>query len=444
MSDMLSIGATGVRAYQTALTTVGENIANTGVQGYSRRSTTLAEVTSVNGIAGRGIAGSGVTVSGIQRNADAFRASAVRSAGADLSRTAAGTVWLERIEGALTGNALGDRLTAFFGSARALAADPSSLPQRAALIERATTLAASFGATGRQLDTAAADLDATARQAAGDLSALGQALAKVNDGLARAGAGGTTAAQLADQRDDILERMSAIADIAVTLDPAGRAGVTLGAGGPLFVNGSEAGHIAYSRDGGAVSLTVQRGGTFDAFVPAGGALAGLTEGAGRLADTRAALDALAKDFTTEINAVQTGGRDLDGVAGAPLFAAGATPTALSVVLTDPHKIAAAGVGGGPRDATNLNQLESSRAAHGWETALTTLVGGNATALEQRRLVADAQGAIRDGAVTQAQAVSGVDLDSEAVDLLRFQQAYQASSRVIQIARETMQTILEIR
>ena len=36
MSDMLSIGATGVRAYQTALTTVGDNIANTGVAGYTR------------------------------------------------------------------------------------------------------------------------------------------------------------------------------------------------------------------------------------------------------------------------------------------------------------------------------------------------------------------------------------------------------------------------
>ena len=40
--------------------------------------------------------------------------------------------------------------------------------------------------------------------------------------------------------------------------------------------------------------------------------------------------------------------------------------------------------------------------------------------------------------------SGVDLDSEAVDLLRFQQAYQASSRVIQTARDILQTILEIR
>jgi len=41
-------------------------------------------------------------------------------------------------------------------------------------------------------------------------------------------------------------------------------------------------------------------------------------------------------------------------------------------------------------------------------------------------------------------VSGVNIDEEAVDLMRFQQAYQASTRVIQVARETLQSILDIR
>ena len=49
MSDLLSIGASGVRAYQTALSTVSENIANTGTAGYTRRTTTLGEVGSISG-----------------------------------------------------------------------------------------------------------------------------------------------------------------------------------------------------------------------------------------------------------------------------------------------------------------------------------------------------------------------------------------------------------
>ena len=60
------------------------------------------------------------------------------------------------------------------------------------------------------------------------------------------------------------------------------------------------------------------------------------------------------------------------------------------------------------------------------------------------LVGDAQTAIRDGAITTRSELTGVNLDNEAVDLLKFQQAYQASSRVIQVAKETFQSILEIR
>lgn len=445
MSDLLSIGASGVRAYQSALTVTGDNIANTGAAGYSKRSVGLSEVASTNGIGGNIVAGNGVVVNGVGRAADPFRAAAVRQAGADLSRTEAGSVWLDRIQTSLTGAGLGDRLTAFFTGARGLAADPTSVPQRAVMLENAKALAASFGATGRQLDASMTELDGTTKQATATLDSLGQALAKVNDGLGRTPVGTATAAQLADQRDQLLERMSALADVGVTTDAIGRATVTLGGvGGPALVSGTDAGHVIAARSGGAMSFSVLRAGDSAAFTPSGGALAGIAESAGRLADTRASLDALATDFTTRVNAIQAGGRDLDGQPGAAMFATGATPTDLAVTLADPRGIAAAAVGGGTRDASNLQVLSDARGAHGWEGGVTALTTGNAAALEQRKLVADAQGSIRDGAIASRDAVSGVDLDHEAVDLLRFQQAYQASSRVIQVARETMQSILDIR
>lgn len=446
MSDLLSIGASGVRAYQSALTTTGDNIANTGVAGYTRRTSVLAEVTAVNGVAGRNLQGSGVTVTGIARQGDIYRAAAVRTAGADLARTEAGAVWLERIETSLTGSDLGARLTSFFGTARQLAADPTSEPQRAVLLENAKALAGAFTTTGRTLDQSMAELDTEASQAVGELNSLAEALAQANDGLGRVGVGGAAAAQLADRRDLILEQMSALSDINVAIDTLGRATVTMGATGPTLVRGSDAGRVSYARAGGAVTLTLQNGGAFQAFTPVGGSLAGLTEGAGRIFDTRASLNALALDFVDEVNAIQAGGRDLAGLAGQPLFSLAdrANPTAIQVSLTDPRGIAAAAVGGGVRDSGNLQLLENMREAHGWEAGLTRLVTGNAAALEQRKLVAGAQIAIRDGAVTARDRLSGVDLDNEAVELMRFQQAYQASSRVIQVARDIMQTLLEIR
>jgi flagellar hook-associated protein 1 len=50
---------------------------------------------------------------------------------------------------------------------------------------------------------------------------------------------------------------------------------------------------------------------------------------------------------------------------------------------------------------------------------------------------------RDGAFAARDMVSEVDLDREAAELLRFQQAYEAAARTVQVARETMQSILNI-
>ncbi|MBP2513665.1 flagellar hook-associated protein FlgK [Sphingomonas sp. PvP018] len=449
MSDLLSIGASGVRAYQTALNTVSENIANTGTAGYTRRTTNLGQVTSIgSGINASVATGSnGVTVTGISRSADTFRSLAVRNAGSDLARTETAAAWLGRIETSLTDNKLGDRLTSFFSAAQTLSADPTSVPARSVMLESATSAAAAFTATGKALDTAAADLDTATRQATQTLNSFGTALAKVNDGIARSQKGSTNAAQLGDQRDQLLEQMSTITDISTEFDDLGRATVRLGgASGPVFVAGPDAGNVSYLKnDEGAVGFVVQRTGTTSAVTPSGGALAGYAEGAQKIVAARDTLNGIATDFTTQVNAIQAQGRDLDGKAGTPLFKTGDTPTSITVALTDPRGIAAAGATGGARDASNLAALLATRdPTTGSEQRLTNMITSNAASLEQRKLVGDAQGAIRDGAVTARDSGSGVDLDSEAVDLLRFQQAYQASSRVIQTARDILQTILEIR
>ena len=447
MSDLLSIGASGVRAYQTALSTTSENIANAGTAGYARRTTTLSEVSATGGgIAARSSTdGFGVTVTGVARSVDAYKVANVRTAGADLARTDTGVAWLDRVQSALTSNQLGDRLTGFFNAAQTLSADPTSTAARSTLLEAGTTVAGAFSATGRALNGVAADLDLTADQATTTLDSLGAALAKVNDGLGRAAAGSTGAAQLGDQRDSILEQMSALSDVNVQTDAAGRATVRLGgSSGALFVAGSEAGHVTYVRsDAGAVSFAVHRAGETSIVTPSGGALAGVADAAQRIADARDGLDQVASAFTDGVNAVQAQGRDLNGNAGAAMFATGGSPSDITLALTDPAGVAAATVGGGSRDNGNLAALQSLRTGGGFEGRVTTLVATNAATLAARKTVADAQSAIRDGAVSARDAVSGVDLDSEAVDLLRFQQAYQASSRVIQVARETMQSILDI-
>lgn len=442
MSDLLSIGASGVRAYQTALSTVSENIANAGSPTYVRRTVPLSEIIAVGSASANGM---GVGVGATTRSVDVFRSAAVRSATTDLAKTETSSAWLSQIQSALTGSDMGGRLTDFFNAAKTLAADPSSPAARGVMLETAQTTAASFRATGAALAQAQADLDGTAGAAVSGLNSLGSALARINDALGKARPGSAAAAGLADQRDALLDDMSALADLDVQLDPAGRATVSLGGkGGPLFVAGAEAGTLSFVRGStGAVGFALSRAGTSSAVVPNGGALAGVAEGAVKIAEARTALDALATDFVNGVNRVQAQGRDLNGAPGAALFAAGASPTDITVALADPAGIAAAAPGEGARGNGNLAALESLRGTAGFEGKLTALVSTNAAAIESRATVADAQAAIRNGALAARDAISGVDLDSEAIDLMRFQQAYSASSRIIQAARDTFQSILAI-
>ena len=448
MSDLLSIGASGVKAYQSALTTVSENIANANVTGYARRTTDLKEVGAPAGTyaSNRTLAGGGVIAAGVVRSANEYASAAVRSSGADLARTATGVNWLERVDGVMAGNQLNERVTGFFNAARTLASDPTSTALRSSMLGTATSVATAFTATGAAFAQAAEDLDAMTRTSVDTLQSLGQSLAKVNDGLGRVQGGSSAAANLADQRDQLLEQMSALVDVDSKLDSIGRATVTLGGkAGPAFVSGMTVGTLAYERTSdGVPAFSVTMAGRESSLIANGGALAGVVDGAQKLAGARATLDTIASNFVGRMNSIQTGGDDQDGKAGTALFATGDSPTDISVVITDPRAIAAASRGGGVRNSGNLGAIDTARTTGGFEAGITALITGNATTLKQRQTIADAQGAIRDGAVATRDSASGVNLDTEAVELMRFQQAYSASSRVISVARDIFQTLIDIR
>ncbi len=445
MSDMLSIGASGLRAYQVALNTVSENIANAGVTGYSRRVAATQEVAAVNK-AGQ-LNGLGALVTGVSRVSDMYRAAEVRSSGSDLAKTDTSVTWLDRIESSLSGSQLGARLSGFFTAATTLAGDPTSLGARASMLEAGAGVATAFSDTGASLDQIAEDLDGTARNSIESLNTNAAALAKVNEGLSRAGAGTAGAAALADQRDQLLEAMSALTDITVQFDSIGRATVRGGgSAGPVLVDGNQASTAIYSANAsGAVSFTVINGSSQQALSPVGGALAGVVDSIQRVASAKESLNNVARSFVDSVNAIQAAGRDLDGNPGAAMFAidTSAGTAQVSATLDDPRGIAAAAVGGGTRDNTNLASLAAVRTSGNFENNVADMITTNAATLSQRKAVADAQSTIHDNAVTARESVSGVDLDAEAVDLMRFQQAYSATSRVIQVSRDVMQSILDI-
>ncbi|HEY1075603.1 MAG TPA: flagellar hook-associated protein FlgK [Fontimonas sp.] len=74
-----------------------------------------------------------------------------------------------------------------------------------------------------------------------------------------------------------------------------------------------------------------------------------------------------------------------------------------------------------------------------QTAMVTSAGLDAQQALTRR---DAQAAVQSQTIAERESLSGVNLDEEAADLIRFQQAYQAAARVMQVADTIFQTLLQ--
>jgi flagellar hook-associated protein 1 FlgK len=100
------------------------------------------------------------------------------------------------------------------------------------------------------------------------------------------------------------------------------------------------------------------------------------------------------------------------------------------------------------DNTNMRawaQLDDARVLSAGANSLNDAIVAQTTrigsAARESSFSLDSQNAIDEALVQQRESLSGVNLDEEAADLLRFQQAYQAAAQVISIADNIFQTFL---
>ncbi|MGI4880553.1 MAG: flagellar hook-associated protein FlgK [Janthinobacterium lividum] len=332
MSDLLGIGASGIAAYQTALSVVGDNVANADTPGYVRR-TIVLETAAAGGAGAPALrdfgGGNGVTVGGIGRAFDVLKAGAARDADSDLSRITTRADWLTRLQSALgPGDAsLTKRIGGFFDAAQDLSVSPASTAARTIFLDRADQTAAAFRSTASALDAIGSDItSATASQVA-QVNQLTASLAQINAAVTRSGGTGEAGAALLDQRDAALASLATFVRIGVTDTGRGTVEVRLGDGAnaPLLVGGTSATAIGVSPGGDVVlhpshEPVVVR-------LPASGSLAGLVEAGKRVAATITAVDALATRFVTAANTQNMAGVDATGTDGTALFAT----TTLAVV-----------------------------------------------------------------------------------------------------------------
>ncbi|HEY0597538.1 flagellar hook-associated protein FlgK [Sphingopyxis sp.] len=438
MSDLLGIGYSGLKAYSRALSTVGDNIANAQTPGYARRRLDMMEaVGGGNSIFYRGNTNpGGVDIRGVNRSVDAWLIEDSRISGGDAERSATRLGWLDKVEGALSDetNGIKTGLTKLYTTADQLTSDPSNRTLRAQFLQSVDDIASGFRTAAGQLDKMGEGIEGAATSAVDQLNANLNALEQVNVGLRKARPGSTNEASLLDERDRLLDQISSQAGVKATFDDRGAATVRAAGSGDLLVGGGVVnpvsvtaaadGRLSYSVGGAPLAITT-------------GSLAGLSEAAGHVADQRASLDTMATQFAGQLNAAHQAGTDADGNPGQPLFT-GTSAATLAAAPLAPDQVAVANASGSNGNMLALGAMRGANDPEArWSGHLATQAQTVASARAQDAAAstrADASAAARDG-------VSQVDLDTEAAELLRFQQAYSAAARTIQVARETMQTLL---
>jgi flagellar hook-associated protein 1 FlgK len=342
---------------------------------------------------------------------------------------------------AATGD-IGTDITNFFNAYTQLASTPASNPLRQQVMATAATLAGQVSNTAANLSAQQSSLDQSTLTVVAQVNAITTSLAQVNAQI-QSLSPTVDAGPLEDQRQAELTQLSQLIGVnQITTEKNGLSVTT--AGGQLLVSEGQSFPITTGTVGGVTHFFVGTTDITSALADGGGQLGGLVTARDQsIPTTLAALDQLAYGISTQVNTVNNAGTDLDGdngnagnVFNAPTQVAGSA-LGFAVVLTDPNKIAAAGLGNGTGDNSNATAaatlatqaIVNGQTPSDFYSNLVSTLGASVseTTIQNTALTAS---------VTQLQgqrdSLSAVSLNEEAANLQEFQRSYQAASQMFTI------------
>jgi flagellar hook-associated protein 1 FlgK len=440
--DGLSIGLSALHAQRRAIEVAGQNVANVNTEGYTRqRVGMVADSGPVHGGIFSRYEGSGMGVRSVDilRLRDQFleaRAQGEQATGSYLHRMQTTMDRIELAVGEPSDNGIGAQLSDFWAGWDDVGLNPGDPAARAQLVERASTLAASF----RQLDGALADLGTASLDQLSakvdDVNGIAARIAELNGSIRSAQQAGLSANELADQRDLFVLQLAK--DVGATARVGQDGGVDVYVGAMALVRGTTTEALAVDAGSGPGTARV---------VWADDGLTASVGGEGRaLLETmnatvpgqRAALAAVAQQLHDDVNAIHATGFDLDGNPGGDFFTMG--PGGIEVaapVVADGRKVAASATAGS-LDGSVAQQLAGQTGPDTAYRQLVVRLGVSAQAVNRR---VEVQDSIVQQVDEARESEAGVNIDEEMTNLVSFQHAYSAAARFITVVDQMVETII---
>lgn len=437
LTTSLLIGLQALEATQAALDATSNNIANSNTPGYTREVAQFSAnaESEVDGT----VSGGGVSLDALQSVRDELLNLQIQQQTSEQGNASTQSSSLQEIQGLFsdTGEDLASTLAAFSASLQQLSASPSSAAAQQGVLSAGQNLAQSFNSTANGLTSAQSAADQQVTQTVGEINSLSQQIAQLNAQISQTVGPGQDGGTLQDQRDQLVQQLSQLTSVSVTQSSDGEV-ITTGNGTPLVMGGQSFSLQTTTGSDGMQHVLDASGNDITTSL-SGGQLGGAIQIRDQVIPGYLnQLNTLASQFATAFNAAQAQGYDSNGNAGQAFFTvpsgtAGAA-AGISVAITSGSQIAISsdGSAGSNGNVANLsavltNALPSGQTAAGAYSSLVFDVGNDASNASAQS-TAVGQSLLQ--LTNQQSSVSGVSLDEETTNLVRFQTAYEAAARIV--------------
>lgn len=475
ISQLLETARRALLSQQYGMAVTGHNIANASTPGYSRQRAEFSPTAPLS--TSSGFLGTGVMVENVTRLRNRFVDQQIRSSNDSLGMANSEYQILSQIEATFnepSASGLSGAMDRFFQAWQKLSTHPEDAVTRNALMLEGKAMTDTFHRLNAEMRTLRSSLGDEITSKLDRINTLSKDIARLNTDILAAGSGGQNPNDMKDLRDTKLEELSLLANISVSEDSLGSVNVSLGGtviagngdfrtlravpGTTASIAGTDFDQLRIVTDisGGDVMLT-------------GGEVGGLLKSYNTtIPESLGRQDRLAGAIISSINELHASGYGRQNPPRNGInFFMGTDAGSIAIDLTDTSS------GAAPGTAPSIDNIAtSSSATAGGKNDIALLIagldkkkplvsGGGATLLDGLSIseyynqtvvrigsgVNSADTTIQSQELVVAQlsqqreSVSGVSLDEEMTNMIKFQHSFDAAARLVNTANEMYQTIL---
>lgn len=456
ITKILNTSKESILSHLSAMNITGSNIANIDTPGYTR----LRPMFSSTGTKATGDVQIGVEIASVQRIYDKFLDSQIVKQEQIGGFTDAQYSYLQQIETIFnesTGTGLNDAMNKFWSAWEDLSLNPTGQAEREALVAASQSLALMFQQKSGQLTELQGDINAAIPGAVDQVNSITSKIAMYNHDILRSLTGGSSAGDLQDKRANLLNELAGILDFSYIEDSEGSIDIFLANGKPL-VEGDKTWQLGTQIDPGNSSfydITYAEDGSRLNDLITGGKLAGYLEMrdskiGGYLQD----FDNLAVGIADAVNAQHRLGYDSYGNSGEGFFEfAGSVRDAAhlrvsSLISGNAGLIAASGsINADGQNATAIGALKDALLMSGnlssFNTFYSSFVGRIGQDVYNASNTNERQTAVLTQLQGQRESISGVSLDEEMMNLMKYQMGYNAAGKLAATVQELMDALMNM-